>query len=165
MDRVMPIELDRVVIRKRIHGYDISEVDELVRVCARTIEALEKQNTALQDECLRYKAELNRSISQEGVLKDTLMLAQRAADETRTAAQKHAEAIIEEARQSALAERVAAQRSLSEMRWELERLKQERSLIVKEFVGMLDRFKSRFETEGSLGFAVIQGDVLESSEA
>lgn len=47
-----------------------------------------------------------------------------------SAAQKHADLIIEEARQGALAERVSAQRSLSEMRWELERLRQERQMMV-----------------------------------
>lgn len=130
MDRIMPIELDRVRLKRRLRGYDLEEVDELVKVCARTIESLQIENVSLREENARQKSELNRVAAQEGVLRDTLTMAQKAADETRAAAQKHADLIIEEARQGALAERVSAQRSLSEMRWELERLRQERQMMV-----------------------------------
>lgn len=88
MDRIMPIELDRVRLKRRLRGYDLEEVDELVKVCARTIESLQIENVSLREENARQKSELNRVAAQEGVLRDTLTMAQKAADETRVCCSK-----------------------------------------------------------------------------
>jgi cell division initiation protein len=74
-------------------------------------------------------------------LKDALLLAQKAADETRAAAHRHAENIIEVARQAALAERIAMQQQVSELRWDFERLRTERKRFEDEFKGMLERYQ------------------------
>jgi cell division initiation protein len=139
MERIMPIDLERPELKKKFRGYDPSAVERLLNGAAKTLQELLFENSALREELERQRADSDRARQQEETLKDVLVLAQKAADETRSAAQKQAEATVEEARQSALAERMATQQKLSEVRWEIERLRGERVRYAEEFRGLLER--------------------------
>ena len=157
MDRIMPIDLERVQLRKSFRGYETSKVDELIRASTDTLQSLLIENAALKEEMERQRQELDRTRLQENTLKDALLLAQKAADDTRAAAQRHAENIIEEARQAALAERISMQQHVSEMRWDIERLKTERQRFESEFKALLDRYQRDLTVVPIL--SVIQGDM------
>jgi tryptophan 2,3-dioxygenase len=83
-------------------------------------------------------------------------MAQKSAEETRLAAQKQADATIEEARQAALAERMASQQKLSEIRWDIERLRAERVRYADEFRTLLDRHQR--ELAHVIGLTVVNGE-------
>src|ERR1022692_2870126 len=106
MDRIMPIDLERVQLRKSFRGYETEKVDALLSGSAESLQALLVENASLREHVERQERELERVKLGENTLKDAIILAQKAADETRAAAHKHAEAILEEARLAALAERV-----------------------------------------------------------
>jgi cell division initiation protein len=163
MDRIMPVDLDRTKLRKSFRGYETSEVDEILKVCARTIEALLADNQSLRQEGDKMRSELELKRAQEDTLKEALLLAQKTADETRAAAQKHAEAIIEEARQAALAERVAVQQKVSELRWDVERLKTERQRVTEDFRAMLEGHLRGLTIEPLTGLGVVSTELLEAS--
>ncbi len=165
MDRIMPVDLDRTKLRKSFRGYEIAEVDEVLKVCARTIEALLTENQALKLESERLKLDLESKRAQEDLLKETLLLAQKGADDTRTAARAHADAILEEARQSALAERVAVQQKVSELRWDLERLKAERQRFADDFRAILEGHLRGLTIEPITGLSVVNGDAFEIAGA
>ncbi len=156
MDRIMPIDLERAQLRKSFRGYAVKEVDTLLQGAADTMQSLLVENDALKQEMERQRAELDRSRRQEDTLKDTLLLAQKAADDTRASAQRHADALLEEARNGALAERVAAQQAVSEMRWEVERVKAERKKFAEEFRSMLERYQRELNYPASL--TIVEGD-------
>lgn len=139
MDRIMPIDLERPDLRKRIRGYDVRAVDALLRGAARSLHELRMENETLRERLVGQTEELERAHSQERLMSDVLVNAQRAADETRAAAQKHADAIIEEARLASLAERVAAQQQVSDLRYDIERLRHERARMETETRSLLDR--------------------------
>jgi cell division initiation protein len=160
MDRIMPIDLERAKLRKSIRGYSAKEVDKLLHDTALTLQELLVDNDHLRRELDSQKAELQRVRSQEDTLKEALLLAQKAADDTRTAAQVQASVIMEEARQSAQGERVAAQQKLTEMRWEIERLKIERQKFSEDFRAMLDRYGRDLDFLGSL--TVVEGEAEEA---
>jgi cell division initiation protein len=165
MDRIMPVDLDRTKLRKSFRGYEIAEVDETLKVCARTIEALLTENQTLKQESERLKVELEAKRGQEDLLRETLLLAQKSADDTRTAARAHADAILEEARQSALAERVSVQQKVSELRWDLERLKTERQRFTEDFRAILEGHLRGLTIEPITGLSVVNGDAFEVAGA
>jgi len=157
MDRLMPIDLERAQLRKSFRGYETSAVDDLVKRSAETLGSLLVETASLRDEVERQRQELDRTRLQENTLKDALMLAQKAADDTRAAAHRHGENILEEARQAALAEKIAVQQQITEMRWDLERLRTEKQRFEAEFKSMLDRYQR--DLPGAPVLSVIQGDV------
>ena len=162
MDRIMPIDLERVQLRKCFRGYETSTVDQLIKGSADSLQSLLIENAGLREEVERQRQELERTRLQENTLKDALILAQKAADETRAAAHRHGENILEEARQAALAERISMQQQVSELRWDMERLRSERQRFESEFKSMLDRYQRDITVVPIL--SVIQGD-LQAAEA
>ena len=139
MDRIMPIDLERPALRKGFRGYDVAAVDALLARTAATLVELLAENGRLREQNEIQKAEVERFRADEGLLRDALVLAQRTADETRASAQRHAEVILEEARQAALAERMAVQQKVSELRWEFDRLRVDRDRFVAETRALLER--------------------------
>ena len=162
MDRIMPIDLERAQLKKSFRGYETSSVDRLIKSTAASLQTILVENQSLREEVERMRHELDRTRLQENTLKDALILAQKAADETRAAAHRHGENIIEEARQAALAERIAMQQQVSELRWDLERLRGERQRFQSEFKEMLDRYQRDITIIPIL--SVVQGDLV-SAEA
>ena len=157
MDRIMPIDLERAKLRKSFRGYERVKVDALLAGAAESLQALLVENSNLREQVERQLRDLERTKIEENTLKDALLLCQKAADETRAAAHKHADAILEEARQSALAERIASQQQISEMRWDIERLRSERKRFEDEFKSMLDRYQRDISVTPI--FRIVEGDV------
>lgn len=146
MDRLMPIDLERAQLRKSFRGYETAAVDTMIKAAAESLQAALVENCALKEELERQRHEIERNRLQEDTLKDALMLAQKAADETRAAAHKHAENILEEARQAALAERLALQQQVSELRWNIERTRAEKRRFEDELRSMLDRYRQDLDS-------------------
>jgi len=140
MERITPSELTDPAIRRRMLGYDRKHVDTTMMRAAETIDAYVSENYALRTENDELRSEVQRYRVHELALRDALLLAQRAADDIRAAAQRQADAIMEEARQTGFAERVAVSRALSETRWDLERLRQERENFRADFQALLEKF-------------------------
>jgi cell division initiation protein len=158
MDRIMPIDLDNAKLRKSFRGYNRNAVDDLLKETSRSLETLLAENAQLRDELDRHRAELQTYRTQENTLRDALLLAQRTADETRAVAHRQAEAVVEEARQAALAERMAVQQKVSEMRWELERLRQERQRFADDFRTLLDRHQR--ELASTVSLSIVEGEAV-----
>lgn len=139
MDRIMPIDLERPELRRKLRGYEPAVVDRLLNGAAKSLQELLLENAGLREELSRQRAASDLARKQEETLKEILVAAQRSADETRSCAHREAEAILEQARQAAMAERLAGQQQLSEARWELERVRSERTRYADEFRALLER--------------------------
>lgn len=135
----MPIDLEHPELKTSMRGYDKVEVDRLLAAAAKSLQQVLFENASLRAESERLRSELELLVRQEQTLKEVLVVAQHAADDTRTAAQKHADAIMEEARQAGLSERMATQQKLSEVRWEIDRLRAERNRYADDFRALLER--------------------------
>lgn len=139
MDRISPVDLEHVKLRKGLRGYLPDDVNDLIRRTSGAIENLLRENAELKDLCTSQQAELAMLKRDTRFVQEALITAQKTADEIRIAAQKHAELIVEEARQVATAEKNAAQQKVTEWRWELDRLKQDRQRFVEDFRILLER--------------------------
>ncbi len=139
MDRIMPIDLENAKLRTSLRGYEKEAVDALLTGAATSIATFVAENEKLREANEKLRSEIDAHRSQEGILRDTLVLAQKTADETRAAAQKHCEAIVEEARLAASAERRGLEQQASDLRWEIERLRADRKRFAEEYREFLER--------------------------
>ena len=98
-----PLDIQNKEFRRRLRGYCENEVDEFLDQILEDYEMLYRQNASLKDEVSRLKEETDRYQNLEETLRNTLVLAQKAADETRANAQKEADLIRAEAQAKARA--------------------------------------------------------------
>jgi len=151
MERIMPIDLERPELRMKFRGYDRNGADRLLSGAAKTLQEVLQENANLRHELERLRGEVDLARQQERTLKEVLVVAQKTADETRASAHKEAALILEEARQAAMAERMADQQKLSETRWEIERLRADRGRFEQEMRELLDRHRRELDHSAGLG--------------
>lgn len=137
MERLKPIDLDRAQLRRAMRGYDRSQVDELLKRAAKEIETLLAEVKAVTEESERARADVERFRAQEQTLKDAIVLAQKAADDTRAAAYREAELINQEAQRASAELQAQTQQRINDLRWEIERLHGEKQRFLKSFKALL----------------------------
>lgn len=118
-----PLDIQKKEFHRRLRGYSEAEVDEFLDQVLEDYELLYRQNASLKDEVGRLRAETDRYANLEETLKNTLVLAQQAADETRANAEKAAQIIEAEARAKAEALEREGRERVKELQAELSRLK------------------------------------------
>jgi cell division initiation protein len=93
---VTPHDLRNAELREAFRGYRPDEVEELLERAALTLERMHERNRQLQEKIAGLEAEGSTAKEMETVLRQTLLLAQRTADETVTAAHEKARQLVEE---------------------------------------------------------------------
>ena len=94
---VTPHDLRNAELREAFRGYRPDEVEELLERAAITLERMHERNRQLQEKIATLEAEGSTAKEMESVLRQTLLLAQRTADETVTAAHEKSRQLLEEA--------------------------------------------------------------------
>jgi cell division initiation protein len=100
MPRLTPLEIQKHEFSRKWKGFDPVEVESFLALVAEEMEELtrtasdyETRHRILQEENAEHR-------ERERILKETLLTAQRASDDIRTAAAKQAELIVREAQDS-----------------------------------------------------------------
>lgn len=122
MERIKPIDLERTQFNTTLKGYDKTQVDDVVRQAAHEIETLLMEIKSCRERCGGMDKEIQLFRSQESLLKEALVLAQKAADDTRANARREADQIVSQARQDASHLHAEGHLKLNEITWEIERL-------------------------------------------
>jgi len=78
---VTPHDLRNAELREAFRGYRPDEVEELLERAAITLERMHERNRQLQEKIATLEAEGSSAKEMETVLRQTLLLAQRTADE------------------------------------------------------------------------------------
>ena len=99
---VTPHDLRNAELREAFRGYRPDEVEELLERAAITLERMHERNRLLQERLAQVEQEALNGKEIESVLRQTLLLAQRTADETVAAANERARQLLEEAEDRAL---------------------------------------------------------------
>jgi cell division initiation protein len=94
---VTPHDLRNAELREAFRGYRPDEVEELLERAAITLERMHERNRQLQEKIAGLEAEGSTAKEMESVLRQTLLLAQRTADETVTAAHEKSRQLVENA--------------------------------------------------------------------
>jgi cell division initiation protein len=95
--RITVLEIETKKFRKRLRGYDPAAVDAFLQEVAAHYEEVITENHRMREELIGLRQEADRYKAMEDALKESLVLAQRSADETRSNAHKEAELILREA--------------------------------------------------------------------
>jgi cell division initiation protein len=94
---ISPLDVRKHEFRKTLRGYDPEEVMTFLDMVSIELENLVRDNASLKDRLGRVEAQLKNYHDIEGTLRETLLSAQRAREETINTAKKHSDVIIREA--------------------------------------------------------------------
>ncbi|MGZ3498121.1 MAG: DivIVA domain-containing protein [Vulcanimicrobiaceae bacterium] len=106
MQKITPIDIQHKTFKKSLQGYDRAEVDQFLDEVIETLEDDAQHAAALEAEVADLKERISHFKAMEESLQNTLVLAQRTADEVKASAHKEADLIKEQAR-------IAAEREIA----------------------------------------------------
>jgi cell division initiation protein len=98
-----PVEIRHAKLSRALLGYAREDVDRLLEEVISSFEEVWRERADLADRVEQLEAELARYRELEGLLRATLVTAERAAGELREQAQKESDLIVGEARTNARA--------------------------------------------------------------
>lgn len=137
-EQLTPVDILNQRFRRGLRGYAPAEVDEFLRRVAADMESVLKDCAAMRERIALLERELNQYRAMELTLRDALVLAQKAAEETRVAARKQAEAQVQEADVRAREIEVRAQQRIADLSSQIERLHQERRRLARDLKAQLN---------------------------
>lgn len=130
-----PLDIENKKFQKQMmNGYNVDEVDDFLDEITVDYEKLYKENTELRAEIERSKADLEKYKNIEQTLQNTLVMAQKTADDIKSNAQDEADNIIRNAR-------AKMQQSVDELTKESEVRKREFVETKKQF----DIYRAKME--------------------
>ncbi len=121
MDRITPVDIQHRTFKKVLQGYDRSEVDQFLDEIIETLEDEAQRRAALEADIADLKERISHFKAMEESLQNTLVLAQRTADEVKASAHKEADLIREQARLAAEREIANYNDAIAEVRREHQR--------------------------------------------
>src|SRR5579883_2178517 len=121
MPKITVIDIQHKTFKKALQGYDRAEVDQFLDELIETLEDDAQHIAALQAEINDLKERISHFKAMEESLQNTLVLAQRTADEVKASAHKEADLIKEQARLSAEREVANYNDAIAEVRREHQR--------------------------------------------
>jgi cell division initiation protein len=142
-----PVEIRHVRIGRRPLGYERPSVDRLLDDIASSYEDVWRDRADLRDEIERLENELKRQREIEEALRNTLLSAERMADELRARAHHEADLIVEEARAKAREIAATAEADEQRVRDEIRRLRGLETDVRAEFRAFLASAMERLEGE------------------
>lgn len=137
---ITPEEISNKEFKKGFRGYSEEEVDVFLDQLKDDYEVIVKENEAVKEKLLMYQEQVSKYSSIEETLKETLITAQSAAEDTTSAANKKARIIVQEAELQSKQIIDSANNKVVEIRNEYESL-------IKEFKVFRNKFKSLLEDE------------------
>jgi cell division initiation protein len=101
VEKITPIDIQHKQFKKALQGYDRGDVDGFLDEVIETLEDEAQHRAALEAEIADLKERISHFKAMEESLQNTLVLAQRTADEVKASAHKEADLIKEQSRLAA----------------------------------------------------------------
>ncbi|HEY2476817.1 MAG TPA: DivIVA domain-containing protein [Candidatus Cybelea sp.] len=159
MQKISPVDIQHKSFKKALQGYDRADVDAFLDEVIETLEDEAQQRAALEAEIADLKERVSHFKAMEESLQNTLVLAQRTADEVKASAHKEADLIKEQARLTSEREIAGYSDAISEARRgqqraveETEKAKSELRSLLMTHLALLERGEpsmSNGETQAS----------------
>ncbi len=121
MQKITPIDIQHKSFKRALQGYDRAEVDQFLDEIIETLEDDAQHAAALAAEINDLRERISHFKSMEESLQNTLVLAQRTADEVKASAHKEADLIKEQSRMTAEREIASFTEAAAEARREHQR--------------------------------------------
>jgi cell division initiation protein len=140
-----PAEIRHVNLGRRLGGYNRPATDALLLRIAESFEDVWRERADLRDEIERLEGELARFRELEVLLRNTLVSAERSADELRAQAHREAGVILDEARVKAREIGGGAESERERVRADIRRLKNVEAQMRAEYRAFLLTALDRIE--------------------
>jgi cell division initiation protein len=121
MAKITIVDIQHKQFKKKLNGYDQSDVDQFLDEIIETLEDEAQHRASLEAEISDLRERISHFKAMEESLQNTLLLAQRTADEVKASAHKEADLIRHEARISVEKEIAAYGDRAVEARREMQR--------------------------------------------
>jgi len=153
MQKITVIDIQHKTFKKKLQGYDPADVDQFLDDVIETLEDEASSRAALEAEISDLKERISHFKAMEESLQNTLLLAQRTADEVKGSAHKEADLIRAEARMSIEKEIAAYGDRATEARREFQRhletaekAKSELRSLLMTHLALLEKTELHFAT-------------------
>ena len=165
MEKITPIDIQHKTFKKALQGYDRTEVDQFLDEVIETLEDDAHHRAALEAEIADLKERISHFKAMEESLHNTLVLAQRTADEVKASAHKEADLIREQARMAGEREIASYNDATSEVRREHQRTVESAEKAKSELRSLLMTHLALLETAASPAAPVAQPEPAPSARA
>ncbi len=170
---ISPLEFQKKEFSKSLRGYNPEEVDEFVDKLLESYENIYRENRDLKEKIQLLEEKIQNYRDMESTLKNTLVLAEKTAEEVRNAAERERETILKEASLQAKEILHRAKKQFEEINTQNEELRQQFHLYkirFKNFLqAQLDYLDSveldTFPYSDSQSDAVLEAATAEDEEA
>lgn len=143
--KVTPLDLRQQRFKTVMRGYDRGEVQAFLLEAADDYENALRENDRLRQDVAKLDAVLGEHRGQERNLRNTLLTAQKLADEVKEQAQKEAGLILREAEGQRDLILQKAQARLEDVQREIEALRMKRREVENEIEGLVRTLNSTLE--------------------
>lgn len=147
--KITPLDIQQMVFRTKLRGYDREEVNRFLEELAQTVEALNRDNAMLRDRLAITEQQVSELKRTETTLSNTLVAAQSLADEVKRSANRDAELIVKEAELKAGEVIRQARVELGETQRDLSQLQKQRLLMVERMRATLHTFERMLDVESA----------------
>jgi cell division initiation protein len=147
--KITPLDIQQMVFRVRLRGYDREEVNRFLEEVAQTVESLNRDNASLRDRVVFLEQQVSELKRTESTLSNTLVSAQSLADDVKRSAQRDAELIVKEAELKAGELIRQARVELGETQRDLSQLQKQRLLMVERMRATLHTFERMLDVEAT----------------
>ncbi len=159
MPRLTPLEIQKHEFSRKWKGIDPVEVESFLAIIAEEMEELARKNSELERRVRALEEENAEHRERERLLKETLLTAQRASEDIRTAAQKQAELIVQEAQDSgerlthnALQRSAEIEKAIHELKIQRANFRLQLQSMIELFQQVLDFDRQEDEKERPLSY-------------
>jgi cell division initiation protein len=152
-----PVEIRHVKLGRSLLGYDRKTIDSLLADIVSSFEQVWRERADLRDKMEELESELTRQKEIEDALRNTLLSAERMADDVRGQARREADVIVSEARSTARDIVSGAENERERIQTEIRRLRTLEVDVRAEYraflVAALDRLEGDTEERRASGQA------------
>lgn len=154
---ITPVELRHVKLRRRAFGYERKSVDRLIAEVVASFETTWRERADLGDEVERLEAEVAHFRELDVLLRNSLVAAERTADDLKTQARREADLLLEEARTRARQLVGAAEDERDRVKAEVRRLRTLETEVRANYRSFLVGALERVEDEADEPVARVAG--------
>ena len=150
--RITPLDIQQMVFKVGMRGYDKEEVNRFLEELAQTVESLNRDNAVQREKIMFLEQQLAELKRTEATLSSTLLSAQSLADDVKRNAQREADLVIKEAELKAGELIRQARVELTDTQRELLSLQKQRLVMIERLRASLRMFERLFEMEEQEAF-------------
>ena len=161
---ITPVEVRHAQLSRGVLGYSRTATDNLLEAIAQSYEQTWWERADLRDEVERLQSELTRFRDMERLLRDTLMSAEKTAEDVRTQARREYDLLLQEARLKAREIVMEAETEREKVRSEIRSLRSARTELRSSYRSFLQAALDRLDDDLDEAPAPIEGATVELSE-